>query len=155
VIPVQLESPTCSTAPGLSFHFAAGSTFACDETHRRLGRPRSERCGPIPRQTHRQDRKNLIRLRQQPLTPTGSRRWGSFLALIANWNVTGITALRSRRKHHACGLPHRERAMRRAIVGTVLCLAVAASVFVELSTYAEIVSMAPFADASIDAGPAF
>jgi hypothetical protein len=37
----------------------------------------------------------------------------------------------------------------------VLGLALVASVFVEVSTLAEVGSMAPFADASIDAGPAF
>jgi hypothetical protein len=50
------------------------------------------------------------------------------------------------------GSPHRERAMKRAIIVAVLRFALAASVFVEVSTYEEIVSMA---DASIDAGPAF
>ena len=45
--------------------------------------------------------------------------------------------------------------MTKAIIGAVVGFALAASVFVELSTYAEIVSMAPIADAFIDAGPAF
>ena len=42
--------------------------------------------------------------------------------------------------------------MKRAIIVAVLGFALAASVFVEVSTFEEIVSMA---DASIDAGPAF
>jgi hypothetical protein len=42
--------------------------------------------------------------------------------------------------------------MKRAIIIAVLGFALAAGVFVEVSTYEEIVSIA---DASIDAGPAF
>jgi hypothetical protein len=53
------------------------------------------------------------------------------------------------------GALHRECAMKRAIVIAILGLALVASVFVEVSTLAEVASIAPFADASIDAGPAF
>jgi hypothetical protein len=44
--------------------------------------------------------------------------------------------------------------MKRAMIVAVLGFALVASVFVEVSTVAEIASMAPFADASIDV-PAF
>jgi hypothetical protein len=67
--------------------------------------------------------------------------------------VTDVTALRSRRKHHGAW-PHKEHAMTRAIIVAALGLALAASVFVEVSTFAEIASMASFADATIDV-PAF
>jgi hypothetical protein len=66
--------------------------------------------------------------------------------------VTGVTVFLSPGKHHGYASPHRERTVKRAIIVAVLGLALAASVFVEMSTYEEIVSIA---DASIDAGPAF
>jgi hypothetical protein len=66
--------------------------------------------------------------------------------------VTGVTALRLEEEEHSSRLPHRECAMKRAIIIAVLGFALAVGVFVEVSTYREIVS---FADASIDAGPAF
>jgi hypothetical protein len=47
---------------------------------------------------------------------------------------------------------HRECAMKRAVIIAVLGFALAASVFVEVSTFEEIVSIA---DESIDTGPAF
>jgi hypothetical protein len=66
--------------------------------------------------------------------------------------VIGVTALWARRKHDRGWWAQRERAMKIAIIVAVLGVSLAASVFVEVSIYKEVVSIA---DASIDAGPTF
>jgi hypothetical protein len=45
--------------------------------------------------------------------------------------------------------------MNKAIIGAVLAFALLVSVFVELSAYSEVVSMAAIDNASTDAGPLF